>query len=80
MPMISPSALALPQLVIEAMHTISLKVSQCFKPWLDIIWHKDQNAVASCLLQLLSEDDGLNDALLTFVASHQPCWRCVDKV
>ncbi len=29
------------------------------------MWHRDQKAVASCLLQLLSEYAGLSDALLT---------------
>ena len=29
------------------------------------MWHKDQKAVASCLLQLLSEYAGLSDAPLT---------------
>ncbi len=43
------------------------------------MWHRDQNALASCLLQLLPEHDGLSDALLTFIATRQLCWRWETK-
>ena len=42
------------------------------------MWHKDQKAVASCLLRLLSQCDSLLG--WTWYASHQPCWRCVDEI